>query len=185
VLRSRILATAVVLAPTVALAAPSSQVQSLRRRIAALQFDHALGLSKQQAQAPLPLIEEARAKVGVNQSQRAVSEPVRAAALSRAVADLQATGTISDSRAEAIQSAREGSRSSLGPDLRSVWSEAKQICTADQLNALRSTRLGVGQGVVTGGRSGRMGPRRFAGRTMGVRTLLSDEFLSLVKARAS
>ena len=191
-LRSRILATAIALAPAIALAAPSSEIQSLRRQIAALQLDHALALTNQQAQALLPLVEEARAKVAAVKSQAAASEPAVVAALTQAVADLKANGAVSASTVQALQAARPGSLSTLRQDLRSLWSQAKQILTPDQLSAVKTVNLGVGQGANasaqgtnTDAQGGKMGPRRFMRRMLVSRTLLSDEFFSLLQARAS
>ena len=172
--------------PAGVLAAPSSQVRTLRQEVAALQLDHALNLTRQQAQALLPLIQEAKGKVEAFRSQLAASEPARVAALGQAVADLKATGAVADSTVQALQAARPGAAGSLRQDLRSFWQEARQVLRADQLQALKTARLGVGQpSSDTETSSARPGGHRHpARRFLVMRTLLTDDFASLVQARA-
>src|SRR5512142_2310412 len=131
--RHRALWLALVLAPAGALAAPSSQVQLLRQQVAALQLDRALNLTRQQAQALLPVIQEAAARRDAFEQQLAASEPARVAALTQAVADIKASGAISDSTAQALQAARGGSAaSSLRDDMKSLWQRVRQVLTAAQ-----------------------------------------------------
>jgi hypothetical protein len=184
-LRLRILMLACALAPAAVLAAPSSQVQALRQQVAALQLDHALNLTHQQAQALLPLIQEARTKVEAFKSQLVASEPARVAALTQAVADLKATGTVADSTAQAVRNARPDTATSLRQDMKSLWQQARQVLTADQLHALRTAKLGIGQpSSKAAANAARSGGRHFARRFIVMRTLLSDDFASLVRARA-
>ena len=148
-------------------------------------LDHALNLTQQQAQALLPEIQNAKVKVEAFKSQMAASEPARVAALTQAVADLKATGTVSDSTVEAIQAARPGSAGTLRQDMKSFWQQAKQVLTADQIQELKTVKLGVGQpsSSMAANTSERGGHKPFARRFV-MRTLLSDDFVSLVQARA-
>ncbi|HET6436435.1 MAG TPA: hypothetical protein VFG59_00135 [Anaeromyxobacter sp.] len=185
-LKSRILMLACVLAPAAALAAPTSQVQALRLQIAALQLDHALNLTQQQAQSLLPPIQDAKAKVAAFRSQLTSSEPARVAALTQAVADLKSTGTVAESTVQALQAARPGAGATLRQDMKSFWQQAKQVLTSSQIQALRTTQLGIGQPVpgTTGDTAGHGRFRHFARRFFLMRTLLSDDFVSLLQARA-
>jgi hypothetical protein len=174
---------------TVTLAAQGGgEVRALRQQIAALQLDHTLDLTRQQAQALLPLLQSAQAKVKAARDQRAASAPALTAALTQAVADLKSTGAISSSTAQAVQAARGGAAGTLRQDLRAFWQQARQILTADQLHALRSTRLGVGPAMASDSSDhstqGR-GPHAFGERFRALHALLSDAFVSLVQARAS
>jgi len=186
-LRSRALALTCALLPASALAAPTSQVVALRKQIAALQLDHALNLTRVQAQALLPQIQDAKARVEALESQMAASEPARVAALTQAVADLKATGTLSDSTVQALQAARPSSAGTLRQDMKSFWQQARQVLTNGQLQELKTVRLGVGQPSSGVGPSttGRDGYRHFARRFFVLRTFLSDEFVSLLQARAA
>jgi len=188
-LRLRALALTCTLIPASALAAPNSQVLALRQEIAALQLDHTLNLSKQQAQALLPEIQEAKAKVEAFKSQMTASEPARVAALTQAVADLKATGTISDSTAQALQAAGPGSAGTLRQNLKSFWEQARQVLNSSQLQSLKTVRLGAGQppsgaDMGTPGR-GPGGHGHFAHRFFVLHTFLSDAFVSLLQARAA
>jgi len=186
-LKLRALALTCTLLPASALAAPNSQVLALRQEIAALQLDHALNLSKQQAQALLPEIQEAKAKVEAFKSQMAASDPAQVAALTQAVADLKATGTISDSTAQALQAARPGSSGTLRQDVKSLWEQARQVLTPSQLQALKTVPRGVGHppSGADMGSPGRGGHGHFAHRFFMMHTFLSDEFVSLLQARAA
>jgi len=142
-LKSCVLALACVLSPVTALAAPSSQVKALWQQIAALKLDQALNLSQQQAQALLPEIQAAQAQVQAFKNQLVTSEPARVAALTQAVADLKATGTVAASTVQALQTARGSSFASLRQNLKSCWQQARQILTASQSEALRTLTLGI------------------------------------------
>jgi hypothetical protein len=185
-LRSRILMLACTLVPAGALAAPTDQVHALRQEVFALQLDHALNLTQQQAQALLPLLQGAQAKVQGLEAQRAASQPALVAALTQAVADLKANGTVSDGTAQALKAARGGSPGTLRQDMASFWQQAKQVLTAEQLQALRSAKLGIQpvtsavDATSTPGDRGHHMARRF--RLM--QTLWSDPFVALVQARA-
>ena len=185
-LRSRILMLACALLPVGALAAPTDQVHALRQEVAALQLDHALNLTQQQAQALLPLLQDAQGKVQALKAQRASSQPALVAALTQAVNDLQASGTISDATLEAVKAARGGSPGALRQDMASFWQQARQILTADQLHALKATKLGIHPAASgAGGNPGSHGgAHRFARRIRVMRTLLSSSFIGLVQARA-
>lgn len=182
--RSYALALACALLPAGALAAPTGQVQALHQQIAALQLDHALNLTQQQAKSLLPIVQEARSKIQAVKSQLAASEPARVAALTQAVTDLKNNGAVSESTIQALQAARPAP-GTLRDDLRPLWQQGRQILTPDQLNALHAVRLGVaapasGANGGTGPRMGHRGARRFAI----MRTVLSDDFLALLQARA-
>jgi len=181
---ARILALACALAPAGALAAPDAQVLALRRQIAALELDHALNLSQQQAQALLPQVQAAKAQVETVKSQMAASEPARVAALTQAVADLKANGVVSATTIEALQAARPASLSTLRQGMKSFWQQAKEVFTADQLQALKSVKLGVGAPSNLSATTGHGGPRGRMKRFLVLRTLLSDDFVSLLQARA-
>jgi len=173
------------LVPQAALAAPADGVRALRQQIAALQLDHALNLTQSQAQALLPLLQGAKSQIAALKAQRASSEPALTAALTQAVADLKASGTVSASTVQAVQAARAGTPGAFRQDLKSFWQQVKQVLTADQLQALKTTRLGVvaPPAASTGPAPGRGRP--FAHRFRVMHALLSDTFLSLVQARAA
>jgi hypothetical protein len=170
------------LLPAAALAAPNDQLQSLRTQIVALQLDHTLDLSKQQAQALLPLLKSAKAQVDAFEAQQAAAEPALASALNQAVSDLRSTGAVSPSTAQAVNAARP-SRQALHDQLRSTWQQAQQILTPAQRDAVRSTRFGIPQDATAAPPAG--GPHRGPGRHfMMMHAALSDAFIALVQARA-
>jgi len=185
--RSLMVTFACLLVPAGALAAPTDQVRALRQQVAALQLDHALNLTQQQAQALLPLLQDLQGKVAALKAQRAAAEPALVAALTQAVADLKASGTVSDSTIQAVQAAKGGTRGALRQDVTSFWQQAGQIFTADQSQALKTVKLGVGgPGTAAAGVDSAHGKGRhpFARRFHVMHVLLSDTFVSLVQARA-
>ena len=186
-LRSRVALLACALAPAGVLAAPTDPVHALRQEVAALQLDHALNLTRQQAQALLPLLQDAKAKVQAWKAQRDASEPAIAAALTQAVADLKATGTVSDTTVQAARSARGGTPGAMRQDMASFWQGAKQILTAEQLQGLGSARLGIHPATPATDATWAPGNggHRPGGRFRVMHALLSDPFLALVQARAS
>lgn len=169
--------------PAAALAATNPETQGLRQQIAALQIDHALNLSQQQAQAVLPLLQNAKAQVQAFEAQRAAAQPALDAALTQAVSDLKSTGTIAASTAKSVEAARP-SMQTLRQDLRSTWQQVRQILTPAQLSALRSAQLGIPRSDGDSGSHVRDHPE-FARRFGMMRAVLSDSFLSLVQARAA
>jgi len=181
--RVPILALACALVPAAAMAAPDAQVLALRQQIAALQLDHALSLTGQQAQALLPQLQSAKAEVEAVKSQMAASQPARVAALTQAVADLKATGAVSATTVEQLQAARPASLGTIRQQMKTFWQEAKQVFTADQLKALQTVHFGVGAPSPSATGTGQ-GPRRHLKRFRVMRTLLSDDFIALVQARA-
>jgi hypothetical protein len=184
--RSRIALLACALVPVAASAMPTDQVHALGQQIAALQLDHALALSKQQAQALLPLLQGARSQVGALRTQRQAAQPALVAALTQAVADLEANGAVSDSTVQAVQAARGSFPGTLRQDMTSFWQQAKQVLSADQLQTLKTVNLGIRPAVSTSTES-RQGHRRhhhFGKRFRAMHTFLSDAFVSLVQARA-
>jgi hypothetical protein len=180
------LIVALALVPMSALAAPSSQVQALRQEVAALQLDHTLNLSQQQAQALLPILQDASTQLAAMKAQRSAAEPAVVAALSQAVADLKANGAISDATITALKTARGGSTGTYRQAMVAFWKQARAVLTADQVQALRSAKPGLRQPAQAadagGGRAHRV--RRPMGRLPITRTLLSDSFIPLVQARA-
>ncbi len=182
---------ALVLAPVVALAAPSPQVTALRQEVAALKLDRALSLTPEQARAALPLLESARARVDAWKARRAASEPALAAALSQAVADLKATGTVSSQTEAALRAAR-GNPGELRAEVAPLAQQVRALLTPAQRQALHSFQPwaaapdgAAGQDAAGVGPQGRGG----MGGRMGVRlaiaaTAISDPFLALVRARA-
>jgi Tfp pilus assembly protein PilV len=185
-LRSRVVLVACALVPAGALAASTDQVHALRQEVAALQLDHALNLTQQQAQTLLPLLQDAQAKVQGLKAQRASSQPALVAALTQAVADLKANGTISDATLQALKAARGGSPGALRQDMASFWQQAKQLLTADQLQALRSVKLGSHPTTsnAAGNSTWRKEGHHLARHFRVMHTLLSDAFVALVQARA-
>ncbi len=179
--RTLALLASLVLVPLAARAAPN-EVRALQQQVAALQLDRALALTQQQARALLPLLQNARAELQAARAQRQASEPALAAALGQAVSDLQTNGAISDATAQAVNAARP-SPGGLRADVRSAWQQARAILTPDQLQALRTVRLGVprADAAASSPRGGRPG---FARRFRLARVVLSDAFVSLVQARA-
>jgi hypothetical protein len=184
-LPSRIVLLACAWIPVGALAAPT-EVHALRQEVAALQLDHTLNLTQQQAQALLPLIQDAKAKVQASRTQRASAQPALVAALTQAVADLKANGDVSAATLESVRAARGGSPGTLRQDVASFWQQARQVLTADQLRALRSAKLGIHPTQPNASARSTQGDRgrHFARRFGASRILLSDAFVSLVQARA-
>ncbi len=178
----RPLLLASLLLPLSAMAAPSSEVRTLQQQIAALQIDHALNLTQQQAQALLPLLQNAKGQIQAFQARRTAAEPALVAALTQVVSDVKTTGAISDASAQAVNAARP-SPGALRDDMRSVWQQVRQILTPEQLQALKSTQLGVPRTGTSTAQQGGPGPR-FGRRFRLVHTVLSDAFISLVQARA-
>ncbi len=181
-MRTKLMILAGVMLPLTAMAAPDPQLLALRQQVAALQLDHALALTQQQAQALLPLLQDAKAQATAMRNQRAASEPALATALAQAVADLKSTGTVSDSTAQAVNAAR-GTPGTLRQNLRSLWQQARQILTPDQLQALKTVRLGI-----AGPASSAAGPRPSHRGFMRFRlahVALSDAFIALVQARGA
>ncbi len=186
-LRSRLIVLACALVPAGALAAPAGQVQVLRQQVAALQLDHTLNLTQAQAQRLLPLLQDMKGKVAALKAQRTSAEPALATALTQAIADLKANGTVSDATVQAVQAARVGSPGALRQDMASFWQQAQQVLTAEQLQALKTGKLGIGRpAVANAGASSKHGNgRQHFGRHFRVmHTLVSDDFVSLVQARA-
>ncbi len=170
-----------VLVPLSARAAPGD-VRALRQQVAALQLDHALALTPQQAQALLPLLQNAKAEIQAARARRQAAEPALVAALGQAISDLKATGTVSEATAQAVNAASPAPGTLRG-DLRSTWQQARQILTPDQLQALRTVNLGIAP-VASSDGTPRPGHPGFARRFRLARVVLSDAFVSLVQARA-
>jgi len=183
-LRKRIVVLACALVPAGALAMPTSPTRALHQEIAALQVDHALNLTPQQAQSLLPLLTDVRAKLAAVKAERASAEPALTAALTQAVADLKASGAISPATAQAVQAARGNLPATLREDVRAFWQQAKPVLTADQLKALKVVKLGVPPPSAAAATPRGHGHGRFARRLRIMHTFLSDEFLALVQARA-
>lgn len=178
----RVWLIAALVLPLSTMAAPSTQVIALRQQVAALQLDHALNLTQQQAQALLPVLQTAKGQIQAFQAQRTASEPALVAALTQAVSDLQATGTISDATVQAVNAART-SPGTLRDNIRALRQQARQILTPDQLQALKTAQLGIPRNATADSREGGLGPR-FGRRFRLMHTVLSDAFISLVQARA-
>ncbi len=168
--------------PASVIAEPGGDVRALRQQVAALQIDHALNLTQQQARALLPLLQKAQAQVQDLEARRQAAQPALTAALTQAVSDLRATGTVSPAAVDAVNAARPV-RGTLRSELRSVWQEARQILTPEQLQALKATRLGVPPPATASSSSD--GARAGFGRRFRLmHAVLSDAFISLVQARA-
>jgi hypothetical protein len=165
--------------PLSAFAAPDPQLMALRQQVAALQVDHALNLTQQQAQAMLPLLQNAKAKVQAFQAQRQAAQPALIAGLTQAVTDLKSSGSISPATTAAVNTARP-TLSTTGAGLRSTWQQAKQVLTTEQLQALSAVQLGVPSDGTT------PTPKRhgFQRQFQMMHVLVSDSFISLVQARA-
>jgi len=181
---SRWLALACALAPLAVSAAPDNQIHQLRQEIAALQLDHALSLTQAQAQSLLPLIQGVRAQVAALKAERASTQAALASALSQAVSDLKASSTTSASTAAAVQAARGRSVGTLRQDIKSFWQQAQPIFTSEQLEALKTVKLGIAPQQTQGGTPASVPRHAFAHRFRVMHTLLSDSFVSLLEARA-
>jgi len=167
--------------PFGAMAAPNSQLAQLRQQVAALQIYHALNLTQQQAQSLLPLLQNAQSQIQAFKAERVAAEPALTAALTQAVTDLQTTGSISATTAQAVNAARP-SFASLRAELKSTWQQARQILTQEQIQALKAVQLGVPPPTSTTPAQ----PRRagFAHRFRVMHAVLSNAFISLVQAQA-
>lgn len=185
-MRSRAVILACALFPAAALGVPTDQVQVLRQEVAALQIDHTLNLTQQQAKTLLPILQEAQGRVQAIKAQRAATQPAVVAALTQAVADLKATGTVSPSTVQAMQAARGGSHGAARQDLKALFEQAKQVLTPAQVEALKSAKIGVlAMAPNTGPNPAWRKEGRYPGaRFFMVRALLSDSFVALVQARA-
>jgi len=181
---SRWLVLACALVPFAVSAAPDSQLHTLRQEIAALQLDHALNLTQSQAQALLPLVQGVKEQFTQLKAQRANNQPALVSALTQAVSDLKASGTVSASTAAAVESARGDSFGAFRQDIRSFWQQAKPIFTSDQLQALKTVQLGVAPQPASGATASAARPHPFARRFRVMHTLLSDSFVSLLQTRA-
>jgi hypothetical protein len=166
--------------------APSPEVAALRTEIAALQVDHVLALSPDQARALLPVLQQAAAQVQAFRARVEAANPALVAALTRARDELRAGGPVSPETAQAIRDAR---RSGMAPDRdagKALRAQAVAILTPAQVQSLRSVPLGAGPGFPDGkARMDGAGPGKGGGRRLlmlGV--LTSDPFLALVAARA-
>ena len=170
------------LLPLGAMAAPDSELSALRQQVVALQIDHAINLSQQQAKALLPLLESAKSEVEAYKASFAAAQPALTAALTQAVADLKASGQVSGATVQAVQQARPAP-GTLHADLRSDWQQARQILTPDQIQALKATTLGIPPAASSTAQPGsRHG--HFARRFRLMHAVLSDAFIALVQARA-
>jgi hypothetical protein len=166
--------------------APSPEVAALRTEIAALQVDHALALTPDQARALLPVLQQAAAQVQAFRARVEGTHPALVAALTRARDELRAGGPVSPEAAQAIRDAR---RSGMAPDRdagKALRAQALAILTPAQQQALQSVPLGAGPGFA-GGKANQdgAGPGRGVGRRLVMLGVLtSDPFLALVAARA-
>jgi len=168
----------------------ANPVRVLRQEMAALQIDHALNLTQQQAQTLLPLLQKAQTDVQTLKTQWTDAQPALVAALTQAVADLKANGTISASTAQAVEAARPATAGTVRQDLKAVWQQAKQVLTADQLQALRTVKIGIGQPEGEGADAGPNSTpgkahHHFGRRFRVMHILASNDFVSLVQARAN
>jgi hypothetical protein len=183
--RSVILAS--LLLPAAALATPTDPVHLLRQEVAALQIDHALDLTQQQARTLLPLLQTARERVQALRTQREAARPALVAALTQAVADLKATGAVSPSTQLAIEAARGSAPGEARQELKAIFQQARQVLTPAQVQALRSTKLGIQPPQLDEGhevawrKDGQHPGRRF----VMMHVLLSDAFVALVQSRAA
>jgi hypothetical protein len=185
-MRSRALVLAVALFPAAALGVPTDQVQALRQEVAALQIDHTLNLTQQQAKTLLPILQEARAKVQALKAQHAASEPAVVAALTQAVADLKASGAVSAATVQAMQAARGAALGAARQDFKALFEQAKQALTPAQVQALKSAKIGVFSMAPDAGpdQAWRKQGRHPGARFFMMSALLSDSFVALVQARA-
>lgn len=185
-LRTRLAVLACLLVPSISLAASTDAdpLHSLRQQVAALQLDHALNLTQAQAKALLPLLQDAQSKVKAAKAQWTASQPAMVAAFTQAVADLKANGAVSDATLQAAQAARGTGAGTLRQDMKAIWQQAKQILSADQVQTLKTVKLGLGRpapAADAGKPAGGHGPGR---RFHLMHAFLSDSFVSLVQARA-
>jgi hypothetical protein len=181
-MRRKLAVLASLLLPLSALAEPDRAARDLRRQVMALQVDHALRLSKDQAKAMLPLLENAKTEIQAYEELRVAAEPALVDGLTRAVHDLKSSGAISDSTAETLIAAVP-STEPLRADLRSTWDKVKAILTPGQLNALDTVKLGIPPtGATSSGPTSR--DIGFAQRDRLVRAVLSEPFIALVQERS-
>ena len=168
-----------------ALAANSADdVRALRTEVAALQLDRALNLTRDQAQALLPVLQNASAQAKARRAQVEASRPALAAALSQAVADLKSTGSISPATQQALAAARGTGFATARADMKVLRAQVEQILTPQQVQALKSAPLwakSAPDAGVPAAKAGHGPGRRFAV----LRTLTSDPFVALVQARIS
>ncbi len=196
------LALVLSLLPTLALAEEDADLKALRLEIAALQVDHALNLTRDQARSLLPVLREGAQQVKQMQSARAANKPALLAALTRARDELRATGSVSPATQESVRTARgEGQFKAVHEKVRGLREQAMQILTPQQKEALHQVQLGVMgpgpgfAGAEAGGFEGMPGAaeagmpgaghgRGFFKHAVLARVVVSDPFISLVEARA-
>ena len=200
---------AAVLPAAIAFAETDKDILALRLEIAALQADHALNLTRDQAKALLPLLREGAAEAKQIKAEHEGSRAALLAALTKARDELKATGTVSEGTRELVGAAHGSAQlknhmAKLG-DLRA---KAKQILTPAQVEALHAAPFGLslgigpeggfaGHGGVGGGFGGEFGMEEGAaqgprhGRGPGLmrhmilgHVVTSDAFIALVEARA-
>ncbi len=164
--------------------APRIPIRALCDEIAALELDLALNLSRQQAGALLPLLEDSRAKVEAMKAQRAAASPALAEALTRAMDDLVMNGTASGATREALSLAMARFPRVDEHLFDSFWQEASRGLTASQLHRLKTPEAGT----LLTGRPDDLPYRSFHREHLGdsptMHTLISDPFLFLVRRRA-
>jgi hypothetical protein len=184
---SRSVILVALLLPAAALATPTDPVHLLRQEVAALQIDHALDLTQQQARALLPMLQTARERVQALRAQREATRPALVAALTQAVADLKTTGVVSPSTQQAMEAAQGVAPGEARQDLKAIFQQARQVLTPAQIQALRSAKLGIQPPPMDEGhevartKDGPHPGRRF----LMMQVLLSDSFVALVQARAA
>src|SRR5439155_25372165 len=94
-MRYRMLSVVVGLLPWSVLAAPDPTLMSLRQEIAALEVDHTLNLTHDQAVALLPMLQNAAAQVKARRDAMEQAKPALIATLTQARDELRSTGAIS------------------------------------------------------------------------------------------
>ncbi len=135
---SKALILAGLLVPTATLAAPGDPLRDLRMEVAALQIDHALDLTPQQAKAMLPILRDARAKADELKARREAALPAVEAALRQAIADLRASGTVSAATVQAMRAARGGAPGAPRDDWKGIFRQARTILTPAQAEAMKN-----------------------------------------------
>jgi len=187
---SKALILAGLLVPTATLAAPADPLRDLRMEVAALQIDHALELTPQQAQAMLPILREARARADALKARREAALPAVEAALRQAIADLKASGTVSPATVQAMKAARGAAAGAARDEFKSFFQQTRAILTPAQAKAMKTLELGIAvdptdppDGAPGAGQA-EAGPRPGM-RFLKLVAVISEPFLALVQARAA
>ncbi|MFN7132044.1 MAG: hypothetical protein ACK4N5_08170 [Myxococcales bacterium] len=186
---NRILLTAVLaLVPLAAFAgAPEHadpDVQKVHREIAALKLDKSLNLSREQAQALLPILEQADRLKADMHAERKKQKPEILRAMEQAREELRRDGKVSPATRQAMRQARSGpGHDALRDRAKELIKQAQTVLTPEQRQVVQTFNPREG-GADEAHAGPRHGKQRRGGKGLALKVALSPEFRELLKARA-